>query len=115
LGQVLPRGHNLVDRVTQVLQDCNLVVEVVPARPGSSPQFLPKLPLNQVTVKEVLDGLREFRGAALDVALAGEPRLITLLKPLMESPAPVDWEKLTLQQLVESLPGDEGLPGPAGA
>ena len=107
LGQMLPRGNNLADRVTQALQDCNLVVEVVPAQPGSSPQFLPKLPLNQVTVKEVLDGLREFRGAALDVALAGEPRLITLLKPLVEAPAPVDWEKLTLQQLVESLPGDE--------
>ena len=61
----------------------------------------------------MLDGLREFRGAALDVALAGEPRLIALLKPLMEAPAPIDWEKLTLQQLVESLAGDAGLTGPA--
>jgi membrane protein len=113
LRQMLPRGNTLADRVTQALQDCNLVVEVVPAQPESSPQFLPKLPLNQVTVKEVLDGLREFRGAALDVALAGDPRLITLLKPLMEASAPVDWEKLTLQQLVESLPGDEGQTGPA--
>ena len=106
LSQMLPRGHNLAHRVTQALQDCNLVVEVAPVRPGSSPQFLPNLPLNQVTVKEVLDGLRELRGAALDVALAGEPRLITLLKPLMEAPAPVGWEKLTLQQLVESFTGD---------
>ena len=103
---MLPRGNNLVDRVTQALQDCNLVVEVVPTQPGSSPQFLPKLPLNQVTVKEVLDGLRESRGAALDAALAGEPRMIALLKPLMEAPAPVDWEKLTLQQLVESFSGN---------
>ncbi len=46
------------------------------------------------------------RGAALDVALAGEPRLITLLKPLVEAPAPVSWEALTLQQLVESFAGD---------
>ena len=45
------------------------------------------MPLNQVTVKEVLDGLREFRGAALDVALAGEPRMIALLKPLVEAPS----------------------------
>jgi hypothetical protein len=104
---VLPRGNNLVDRVTQTLQDCNLVVEVVPFQPGASPQFLPKRPLNQVTVKEVLDGLREFRGAGLDAALAGEPRLITLLKPLVEAPAPVAWEELTLQQLVESLSGDQ--------
>jgi hypothetical protein len=112
LGQMLPRGNNLVDRVTQTLQDCNLVVEVVPLQPGASPQFLPKLPLDQVTVREVLDNLREFRGATLDVALAGEPRLIMLLKPLMEAPAPVGWEKLTLQQLVQSLPGDETLTGP---
>jgi len=106
LSQILPRGNNLADRVTQALQDCNLVVEVVPARPGSSPQFLPKLPLNQVTVKEVLDGLRESRGATLDVALAGEPRLITLLKPLMEVPASVACEALTIQQLVDSFADD---------
>jgi membrane protein len=101
LGQMLPRGNNLADRVAQTLQDCNLVVEVVPFRPGLSPQFLPKLPLDQVTVKEVLDGLREARGATLDIALAGEPRLIALLKPLVEAAAPVGCETLTLQQLVE--------------
>jgi membrane protein len=106
LGQMLTQGNNLADRVTQTLQDRNLVVEVAPARPGSSPQFLPKLPLDQVTVKEVLDSLRESRGAALDAALAGEPRLITLLKPLVEAPAPVAGEALTLQQLVEAFAGN---------
>jgi membrane protein len=103
LGQMLTQGDNLADRVTQALQDSNLVVEVLPARPGSSPRFLPNLALNQVTVKEVLDGLRESRGAALEVALAGEPRLITLLKPLVEASAPVGSEALTLQQLVEAF------------
>jgi membrane protein len=106
LGQILPRGNNLADRVAQALQDCNLVVEVVPARAASSPQFLPKLPLDQVTVKEVLDGLRESRGASLDAALAGEPRLIALLKPLAEAPTPVGCEALTLQQLVEAFAGN---------
>ena len=106
LGQMLTQGNNLADRVTQALQDRNLVVEVLPARPGSSPQFLPKLPLDQVTVKEVIDGLRESRGATLDVALAGEPRLITLLKPLVEASAPVGSEALTLQQLVEAFAGN---------
>jgi membrane protein len=105
LSQVLPRGNNLVDRVTRTLQGCNLVAEVVTAQPGASPQFIPKLPLDQVTVKKVLDTLQECRGAALDVALAGEPRMIALLKPLMEASAPVDWEKLTIQQLVESFTG----------
>jgi membrane protein len=106
LGQILPRGNNLVDRVTQSLQACNLVVEVVPPQPDSPPQFLPKVPLDQVTVKEVLNGLREARGGALGEALANEPRLIALLKPLVEAPAPVGWENLTLQQLVETFAGD---------
>jgi membrane protein len=106
LSQILPRGNNLVDRVAQTLQDCNLVVEVVPARPGSSPQFLPKLPLDQVTVKEVLDSLRESRGASLDAALAGAPRLGALLKPLAEAPAPGGCDALTIQQLVEAFTGD---------
>jgi membrane protein len=103
LSQILPPGNNLAHRVTQALQDCNLVVELIPDRPGSSPQFQPKLPLNQVTVKEVLDGLRQSRGGALDLALAGEPRLIPLLKPLVEASAPGAWEVITLQQLVESF------------
>jgi hypothetical protein len=106
LSQILPPGNNLAHRVTQALQACNLVVELIPDPPGSSPQFQPKLPLNQVTVKEVLDGLRQARGGDLDVALAGEPRLIPLLKPLVEASTPVSWEALTLQQLVESFAGE---------
>jgi len=103
LSQILPPGNNLAQRVTQALQDCNLVVELIPDRPGASPQFQPKLPLNQVTVKEVLDGLRQSRGGALDRALSGEPRLIKLLKPLVETPTPGAWQVITLQQLVESF------------
>jgi membrane protein len=107
LSRILPRGNNLAPRVTQALQDCNLVVEVVPARPGASSQFLPTLPLDQMTVKEVLDGLRESRGAALDTALADEPRLVALLKPLAQASPPPGWEVLTIQHLVESYAGDE--------
>jgi membrane protein len=110
LSRMLPRGNNLAHRVTQALQACNLVVEVVPARPASSPQFLPNLPLDRVTVKEVLDCLRASRGAALDTALAAEPRLVKLLKPLVAAPSPSDWQSLTLQNLVESFAGD-GLEG----
>ncbi len=106
LSQMLPRGNNLAHRVTQALQDCNLVVEVASDRPQSSPGFLPRLPLDQITVKEVLESLRQSRGAALDTALAGEPRLAKLLKPLAEVSCPVGWEVLTIQKLVESFAGD---------
>jgi len=101
LSRILPRGNNLAHRVTQALQDCNLVVEVAPDRPKSSPRFLPNLPLDQVTVKEVLNCLRESRGAALDQALAAEPRLIKLMQPLVEVYCPIEWQALTVQSLVE--------------
>ena len=51
----------------------------------------------------MLDGLRQSRGGALDRALSGEPRLIKLLKPLVETPTPGAWQVITLQQLVESF------------
>jgi membrane protein len=107
LGQMLPPDNHLADRVIQTLQNCDLVVEVVPTRPGSSPQFMPKRPLDRVTVKEVIAGLRESRGAALDVALACDPQLVALLKPLADVPTPVVWDTLTLQQLVESITAHE--------
>ncbi|MHB9075135.1 MAG: YihY/virulence factor BrkB family protein [Desulfobaccales bacterium] len=107
LSQMLPRCNNLAQQVTQALQNCNLVVEVVPELPNSSPRFLPNLPLDQVTVKDVLDSLRECRGAALDMALAAEPRLLALMKPLAEAPCPSDWQSVTVQSLVESFAASE--------
>ncbi len=106
LSRILPRGNNLAHQVTQALQDCSLVVEVVPDRSNSSPRFLPNLPLDQISVKEVLDCLRESRGAALYTALADDPRLITLLKPLVEAPAPSNWDSFTIQDLVEAYAED---------
>jgi membrane protein len=107
LSRILPRHNNLAHQVTRVLQDCNLVMEVIPDQPKSSPRFLPNLPLDQVTVKEVLDCLRESRGAALDSALSAEPRLVKLLQPLVESSCPSGWQSLTVQSLVESYAGGE--------
>jgi len=105
LSRILPRGNNLAHQVTQALQDCNLVVEVAPTRPKSSARFLPNLPLEQISVKEVLDCLRASRGAALYTALASEPRLVKLLKPLVETPSPSSWQSLTVQNLVETFIG----------
>jgi membrane protein len=106
LSRILPRGNHLAQRVTLALQQCGFIVEVIPDRPNGSPQFLPGLPLDQVTVDEVLCSLRQSRGGALDMALAGEPRLLQLLKPLVEAPCPSAWQGLTLQKLVESFAGE---------
>ncbi len=107
LSQILPRHNNLPQQVTRALQKCNLVVEVTPDRSKSSPRFLPNLPLDQVTVKEVLDCLRVSRSDALDTALAAEPRLVQLLQPLVEASCPSGWQSLTVQSLVESYTADE--------
>jgi membrane protein len=107
LGQLLPGHNNLPRQVTRALQDCNLVVEVIPDRSNSSPRFLPNLPLDQVTVKEVLDCLRKSRGAALETALAAEPRLVKMLQPLVEAPYPSNWQATTIQSLVDSFVGDD--------
>ena len=107
LSRILPRHNNLAQQVTRALQNCNLVVEIIPDRSNPSPRFLPNLPLDQVTVKEVLDCLRESRGAALDTALAAEPRLVKLLQPLVEASCPSGWQSRTVQSLVEAYCADK--------
>jgi membrane protein len=103
LAQILPRGNNLATRVTQLLQDCHLIVEVALPKASPSPQFQPALPLDQMTLQEVLDSLRQARGTALEQTLEGDPRLADLLKPLMQAPSPAPWQSLTLRELVESF------------
>ncbi|MEJ2671648.1 MAG: YihY/virulence factor BrkB family protein [Deltaproteobacteria bacterium] len=106
LSQILPRGNNLAHQVTQALRNCELVAEVRPERPKSSPRFLPNLPLEQISVKEVLECLRESRGANLDSALSAEPRLVRILQPMVQASCPSDWQSLTVQSLVESYLAD---------
>jgi len=114
LAQILPRSNNLANRVTQVLQDCNFIVEVAPLKAAPSPQFQPALPLDQVTVREILDCLRQARGTALEQALEGEPRLVGLLQRLVETPSPSQWQSLTLKELVESIDREEAARGQRG-
>jgi membrane protein len=101
LAEIFPRGNDLPGRVTQVLQQCNLIAEVVPPGTVNSPLFQPSLPPDQVGVKEILDRLREARGTALAQALEMEPRLVGLLKSLVEAPTAAQWQSLTLKDLVE--------------
>ena len=42
LVELLPSGHNLANRVIRMLQDCNLVVEVVPSQTGAFPPVSPQ-------------------------------------------------------------------------
>lgn len=103
LAQILPQGNNLANRVIQLLEDCNLIVEVAPAKENPSARFQPALPPDQITVKEILSCLRRARDVALKQALEAEPHLVGLFKELLEAPLPSQWQSLTLRELVESL------------
>ena len=96
---LLPGSNNLAPRVAQLLQGCNLVVQVAPAAENSSPRFLPGLPLDQITVQEVLDCLRQTRGKALSSSLEGAPDLAASLKALVEN-APSPQLAQSLQELI---------------
>ncbi len=86
-------------RVAGVLKDCGLVVQVAPEETDSVPRYLPGQPLDQLSVQEVLERLRQTRGAAVAGTLAGEPRLAALIRNLVEAPA--QGPALNLQELVE--------------
>jgi len=100
LSRVLPSGNNLAARVADLLLECRLIVQVAPALPENSPRFVPSLPLEQITVKEVLDCLRQVRGEVLAQALEEEPELAAGLKALVASAPAPPWLSLSLQELV---------------
>ncbi len=103
LGQMLPSGNNLAGRVARLLKDCNLVVEVAPAQRGDSPQYLPGIPLEQITVKEVLHCLRQARGESLTQALTADSPLAGILQGLMTEASLGPCQDLSLQELVNRL------------
>ncbi|MGD0828244.1 MAG: YihY/virulence factor BrkB family protein [Desulfobaccales bacterium] len=102
LAEILPQGNNLAARAVQMLQDCNLVVQVAPGKRARSPQFLPNLPLSQVTVAEVLECLRHGRTAAIHQALETDPGLAAVLDRLLQAGPPVAASSPTLKEVVES-------------
>jgi hypothetical protein len=100
LTRILPGSNNLAARVAELLQDCRLVVQVAAHGLENSPRYVPSHPLDQITVKEVLDCLRQVRGEVLAQSLVEEPELAAGLKALVAgAPAP-QWQSLSLQELV---------------
>ncbi len=106
LGQFLPGSDHLAPQAVQALKDCHLVVQVSAADPLASPAFLPSLPLDQVTVDEVLKQLRECRNLALSHLLAGEPHLAALIEDFLEVQI-VAHPSLTLKEAVAALGAKE--------
>jgi membrane protein len=100
LGALLPSSNNLAARVAELLQDCHLVVRVASPEADNSPRFVPGVPLERITVKEVLDCLQRVRGEVLARTLEEEPELAAGLKDLVASAPLPQWQSLSLQELV---------------
>jgi membrane protein len=90
----------LAQRVIGVLKDCRLVMEMTPTQPDASPWLVPAVPLEQITVKEVLDCCRARRGEALVKSLSQEPQVEALLQRLAVRSTPSPWDSLSLAELV---------------
>lgn len=101
LNLMFSQDNFLAGRVLKVLQDCSLVLEMTPARPEAAPGLVPAMPLDQITVKEVLDCFRAKRGEALGQSLSEEPQVEALLRHLAVRTAPSPWDALTLAELVD--------------
>ena len=115
LGQILADGDLLASRVVNTLKDLNLVLEVSPAPMDGSPRYVPAMPLDEVTVGNVLQDLRQARMGAVTQALAGEPGLASFLRRLAEGPSTSLWDALSLRELVHQATDKGDVPSePAG-
>ncbi len=102
LGGILASEDNLVSKVIQTLKECHLILEMAGTEPQQSPRLLPAIPLDQMKVKEVLDCLRQKRGAALADTLSRDFGLGALFRNLLAQPVPPPWDDMTMQELVQT-------------
>lgn len=100
LGKTLANGDLLASRVMDTLKQLNLVLEVSPAPLDGPPRYVPAMPLDQVTVGQILTQLRQARLGALAQAVAGEPGLAKVVRRVAESAPASPWDALSLQDLV---------------
>ncbi|MEW6386420.1 MAG: YihY/virulence factor BrkB family protein [Thermodesulfobacteriota bacterium] len=103
LGRMLLSSDSQATRVAEVLRDCRLIMEMPPLESNGSVSFIPAAPLEQITGKEVLDCLRQSRGAAMSHTLAQAPRLEAIFQRLLHRVPPSPWDALTLKELVELM------------
>ena len=100
LERMLGNGDVYATRVVDTLKDLGLVLEVSPAPDDGPPRFVPAMPLDQVTVGNVLNDLRQARMGAVIQGMAGESNLANLLRRLAEEHSTSPWDALNLEALV---------------
>jgi membrane protein len=110
LNLMFSQDNFLAKRVLKVLQECRLILEMTSARPDAAPGLVPAMPLDQVSVKQVLDCFRAARGEALVQSLSEEPQVEALLQRLAARTAPSPWDSLSLAELVDLAGSEEDSP-----
>ncbi len=108
LGQSLADGNLLASRVVETLKDFELILEIAPTPADGPPRYVPARPLDQISVGDVLNLLRQARGGAVARVVAGEPGLANFLRRLIAEPATSPWDDLNLQDLVNQAAPDPG-------
>jgi membrane protein len=108
LGQSLTNGNLLASRVVETLKDFDLILEIAPTSADGPPRYVPARPLDQISVGNVLNLLRQARGGAVARVVAGEPGLANFLRRLIAGPATSPYDELNLQDLVNQEAADPG-------
>ncbi|MFP3868635.1 MAG: YihY/virulence factor BrkB family protein [Desulfobacteraceae bacterium] len=103
LSQTLSHDHDLSQRVVKSLEDINLITQVITSDNKAGPRFLPRRPLAQIRLEDVLVSLRQKRTEALSLALAGDHCLAEAVKNLVEDTTPTQRQDLTCQDLIQTL------------
>jgi len=101
INLLFSQDNFLARRVVRVLKECHLILEMAPEKSEEPRRFSPAMPLDQISVKEVLDCFRNARGAALVQTLSQEPQVDALLRRVAERSDPSPWDSLSLAELVE--------------
>jgi membrane protein len=100
LGKSLASRNILASRVVDTLKDLHLVLEVSAVPMIGPPRFVPAMPLDEITVGDVLNTLREARMGAVTQVIGGEPGLTGLVRRLAEGCGTSPWDALSLKELV---------------
>lgn len=100
LELTLAKGDRFASRVVNILKEMGLVLEVSLAPEDGPPRYVPAMPLDQLTVGNVLKDLRQARMGAVIQGLAEEPGLANILRRLTEERGASPLDALSLKELV---------------
>ncbi len=113
LGHSLASRNILASQVVETLKDLDLVLEVSPAPLNGAPRYVPAMPLDEITVGDILESLREARMETVTQVIGGEPGLVGLVRRLAEGRGTSPWDGLSLKELVlqvSAAPADTKVP-----